>query len=90
MPELRWALGALRAARAAAPAADVGRGVEGLRRLRAGAGKLRPAEGAPASVAATGLALQVLPRLPGNRLHCSHALTGRILPCLLMQRWGLG
>jgi len=68
VPELRWALGALRALRAPAPAADVGRGVEALRRLRAGAGKLRPAEGAPASVAATGLALQVLLRPAGDSL----------------------
>ena len=60
VPELRCALGTLRALRAPAPAADVGRGVAALKGLRAGSGKLRAADGLPGSVAATGLALQVL------------------------------
>lgn len=60
VPELRFALGTLRALGASAPGADVSRGVAALKDLRAGAGKLRAAEGAPGSVAATGLALQVM------------------------------
>ena len=59
-PALRFALGTLRALGSSAPAADVSRGVAALKDLRAGAGKLRAAEGVPGSVTATGLALQVM------------------------------